>query len=209
MDTCSEPASLVDLATGSSFTRLDIGGATMTVEITEHPLRRLKGRAFVTLTDALVALVNDDRWGDLFGMWMNLPGGCELDVDDAELDRALEDIEECDEDWQDAARRRSDLFEAIPAADGAAGRWGLLVPLVANDVDLPWRLRLLVRADVLAASFQEVSASCGPKARTLSGVALAPTICKHTPAEWGRAKCRGCFRRWWVAEARKVGLPDG
>lgn len=199
---------LVDLETGSKFTRYEIGGVTMTVETTQHPYRRLKGKAFVTLTDSLVAFVNDDRWEPLLGLWLTLPGGCELDVDDAEIDRALEDIEECDEDWEDAARRRPGMFEVLPPSFNGGARYGLLVPLVVNDVDLPG-VRVLVRADVIGRSFQKVDRGTGAKARKADGKAEAPTICRHTPSEFGKTKCRGCFRRWWVAEARKVGLPDG
>jgi len=180
----------------------------MTVEISEHPYRRLRGKSFVTLTDDLAVLVNDDGWEPLLGLLMTLPGGCELDVDDAELDRALEDIEECDGGWEDVARRRPDLFAILPATDYGSGLYGLLVPLVVNDADLP-RVRVLVRLDVLGRSFQAVDLGAGVKARAADGTATAPTICRHTKGEMGKTKCRGCFRRWWIAEARKVGLPDG
>jgi len=208
MDTFSNRAALVDTDTGSSFTRFDIGGATMTVEITEHPYRRLKGKAFVTLTDDIVALVDDDEWERVLGLRLKLPGGCEVDVSDARIDRALEDIEECDEDWQDAAKRRPGLFAILPSADGGSGRYGLMVPLVVNDADLP-RVRVLVRLEVLGQSFQAIARGAGVKARAEDGTATAPTICRHTKGEMGKTKCRGCFRRWWIAEARKVGLPDG
>lgn len=168
----------------------------MTIEIARHPYRQLEGAAFVSLTDATLVMVNDD-WGLLFGTSMVLPGGCELDVDDAELERALEDIEQCDTDWDDAVELRTDLFHP------QGGGLGLLVPMVVNDVDLP-RVHVLVRLEDITRQFQRAAIGTGAHARQ-EGRHFS--TCRHTAAEFGRHKCRSCMRRWWVVRAREKGLP--
>ena len=201
-----EPPPLIDTTTGSSFTRWDLGGATMTTEITKHPYRQLEGKAFVSLTDDVMAAVNDDAWEEILGMHLVLPGGCELDVDGAELQRALEDIEECDEHWDDAMTRRPDLFHGVLADGGVKPE--LLVPLIVNDVDMP-RARVLLEIGVLRKSFQAVERGAGANANPKDGSIARFSTCRHTAQQIGTVPCRSCFRRWWTIEARKAGLIDG
>ncbi len=195
---------LVDTSSGSEFTREEIGGATVTVEVTKHPYRQLlNGASFVTLTEDVVAIVNDDGWAPILGTLV-LFGGTELDVDTAEVERALADIEECDEDWGDAARRRPDLFDVLPPGREDGQRYAIRVPLKLNDQDIP-RVRVLVGLATLRSSCQRIGPGTGCHAYLSTTVSRIST-CRHTAAEMTKMNCRSCFRRWWSIEGKKAGL---
>jgi hypothetical protein len=196
---------LVDTETGSEFSREEIGGATVTIERTVHPYRQLMmGASFVTLTEDVIAIVNDAGWAPILGTLV-LFGGTELDVDAAELERALADIEECDEDWEDAARRRPDLFDVLPAGREDGQRYGLRVPLRVNDIDIP-SVRILVGIATLRTSCQRIGFGEGAHAFATNGTVSGFSTCRHTASEMTRTNCRSCFRRWWSIEGKKAGL---
>ena len=207
MGTHSDSPTLVDTSTGSEFRRWNIGGAKMTIETTQHPYRNLAGASFVTLGEDVLALVNDDAWERVVGLNFVLPGGCELDVDDAELERALEDIEECDENWEDAATRRPDLFTILRDEDPQE-QYGILIPLVVNDADLP-PLRCLVPLATLQARCQVVEPGTGTHARATTSEEHRETLCRHVGKEFGATNCRGCMRRFWMMKAKELGVIDG
>ncbi len=174
-----------------------------------HPYRQLKGSAFVSLREVSV-FVSDDLWEQVLGLIFVLFGGAEVDVDDAELDRALEDIEHCGTDWCKAAEHRSDLF-AIIHNDNSKPQANLdiLVPLIINDSDLP-PARILIRLSDLAEMFQRVPVGSGVFARGSGrddGGAMSQ--CTHPAEEIGRHQCRACMRRFWTMKAREEGLIDG
>ena len=114
-------------------------------------------------------------------------GGVEVDIDKGRLEQALEDIEECDLDFDDAAERRPDLF----------GMDGLLVPAVVNDVDWP-PIRILVKLKDLIAATQRVEPGSGKSARSEQG-GDSVSRCHHQAHEvgtvWG---CRSCIRRFFA-----------
>lgn len=176
----------------------------MTIETTQHPFRQLAGMSFVTLGEDVQAHVEDGPWQEVLGLILVLPGGCELDVNDAELERALEAIEICDENWEDAAQRRPDLFHL----DAANRLLELLVPCVVNDADLP-PTRVLVPLKALRRACQAVERGAGAHTRGTAGDADRTATCRHTAAEMGRHKCRSCFRRWWAIRAKAMGVIDG
>lgn len=219
MDTRSNPPALVDTSTGSEFRRWEIGGATMTIETTQHPYRRLAGASFVTLSEDIRIVVTDDRWKEVFGLNVILPGGCEIDVDDAELERALGDIEECDENWADAMERRPDLFCTKPPrsrhTDGSLDRpevnlrnYDLMVPVTVNDADLP-PMRILIPLQAIQTACQPVEIGDGSHSRGTSGDGDNTSFCNHTVHEFGLYRCRSCLRRWWTARAKEMGVIDG
>lgn len=193
----SKPTTLTDTGTGVEFTRTVKGDVVVTTEIVPHPYRHLKDKAFVTLAPDLTALINHEFWEKRLG-WtiLQLPGGCELDVDDVELDRALEDIEECDHDGEDAASRRPDLFAPVPA-EQRGDSVAILIPMVVNDADLP-PLRVLVDQRVLETRCQRVEKYEGAHARDRDGGRSKMTTCRHTGAEYASIKCRSCLRRHWL-----------
>lgn len=180
----------------------------MTIERTVHPYRNLLGKAFVTLNEEVISIVRDERWEEFLGTVMHLPGGCELDADDAELERALAEIEECDEDWEDASKRRPDLFLTLPFGPPPAERKRLLLPFIVNDADMP-PVHVLVDSAWLKEALQVVAPGAGAHAHPTDDTVPRYTICRHEPHEFGKTKCRGCFRRWWTIQARKAGLIDG
>lgn len=204
MDMPSDPPTLVDTTTGSEYRRWQFEGVEMTVEITKHPYRQLAGSSFVTLDEEVRALVNDERWERVLGMNFILPGGCEVDVDDAELERALEDIEGCDENWEDASTRRPDLFHSA----GGGTSLGLLVPCRVNDSDLP-PVRVLVPLQELRKRCQPVELCGGKHARGTTAETPLESSCKHTGKEFGRTNCRSCMRRFWTMRAKEMGVIDG
>ena len=196
MAICSRSTSLTDTATGAVFTRWAAGEMTMTTEITPHPYRQLKGKAFVSLRETKV-FTDDDVWERIVGLRMTIWGGVELDVDGGRLDQALEDIEECDQDWNDAAERRPDLF----TVDNE-----LLVPAVVNDVDYP-PARILVRFQDLQKAFQQVEVGEGVNARGTSREDAVERKCGHIGKQMMRVRgCRPCFRRFWTMKARERGV---
>lgn len=201
MDTYSETV-LTDLSTGTEYRRTATGEATMTTEIICHPYRQLEGAAFITLRDVSV-LVNDDIWERVLGMRLVLPGGVEVDVDAQELEKALEDIEECDHDFGDAVERRPDLFCRDESKDLDLD---LLVPVVVNDTDLP-PARCLVPLGAILSAFQRGEPGVGQFAR--GGIEeRAPAVCGHSAKDIGRYRCRSCLRRWWTIRAREMGIID-
>ncbi len=205
MGTHSEVRLLVDTTTGSEYRCQDLGDATMTIETTKHPYRHLAGASFLTLVDSIMAAVNDEKWERVFGVRLVLPGGCELNVDAVELERALEDIEHCGDDLEEATELRPDLITGYTATDRSDGELDLLLPLVVNDADLP-PIRLLVPLSVIGKQMQLTEKGKGPHARKADAGDSRATICHHTSDELKTTNCRGCLRRTWMIEAQKIGL---
>jgi len=195
MSTRSEPATLVDVDTGSAFRRHETDDAVITTEVIPHPLRQLSDAAFVSLKEVEVG-VNDEGWEEVLGLRLTIPGGCELDVDPAELERALEDIEDCDTDWEDAITKRPDLFGLRPRDDQDA-RFDLLVPCVLNDVDLPVA-SVLVSLRSLRENFQRIEIGDGRSAKVTDKEKRPPSTCRHDISKGGERGCRGCLRRMWM-----------
>jgi len=190
MSTRSKSTTMRDVETGAEYSRYDNGDVTVTTEIAQHPYRALAGKAFVTLNDTVIAAVNDDQWERVLGLRLGLPGGTEVDVDDAELERALEDIEECDEVWEEAVEIRPDLFT------GGPDHMELLVPCVVRDGDLP-PVRVLVPTGTLRDHFQRAEPGTGTHVDR-------ETKCRHHPKDFGKTKCRGCLRRWWQGRVKEL-----
>jgi len=173
----------------------------MTIEVTKHPYRELEHTAFVALREA-PAFTNDDLWEQVLGMNIVLPGGTEVDVDGAELERALEDIEGCDHNWDEASSIRPELF-----AFHGSRSVELLVPVVANDIDLP-PVRLLIRLSDLKDMFQQVTPGQGPNTRG-GTESRSEASCSHPAESLGKHHCRPCMRRLWMKRAMELGVIDG
>lgn len=196
MDTNTE---LKDVSTGKGYRRTGDGDAIMSVQVVEHPYRQLDGLAFVALRDAPV-FINDKRWEPVFGTNFVLLGGVEIDVDEREMEKALEDIESCDHDWIEASTLRPDLFVANSELD-------ILVPAIINDMDLP-PVKVLVPFSDLRARYQRFAHGGGAYAMG-SALARNQSTCAHPAAEIGKHKCRACLRRFWTMKARELGVTDG
>jgi len=173
----------------------------MTAEIQEHPLRQVQGKSFITLSPVDI-LVDDDRWEKVFGLFPQIPGGVELGIDNDRLTSALEDIEECDQDWEDAQDRRPDMFFTD------SGKTDILIPLIVNDIDLP-PMKVLMPFKSLMKNTQCAETGSGSHARGSQSDSVQPAGCFHDLKRDGyKANCRSCLRRFWTKKARELGLLD-
>ena len=160
----------------------------MTVSMDEHPYRELNGKAFVTLRP-IAARIDDDRFPLVFdyGGLVVLHGGCEVDIDDYRLGRALEDIEECGDDWADAMERRPDLFSTE-----------LLIPLIVNDPAWPKDFAVLVALSDMRDACNLIELGKGPNVnRTLN--------CVHDFMVTG---CLSCQKMAWEGRLAKLREAD-
>jgi len=203
----SKSPRLIDTATGSIFQRWDLGDAKMMTEIKQSPYEQGQGAAFVTLVEGIEAHVVDEAWQLVAGSLILLPGGSELDSDDAELEKIRKDIGECDEGWTDAANRRPDLFGINTKTDDDEERLSPMMPMFLNDADLP-PVQVLVRFDDLKRC-QKIGVGDGPHARGTADGRDKTTICTHPAQELMMRKCRGCLRRMWMKVAIAKGLING
>lgn len=175
---------LTEVSSGETVRQFPVDGAMATASFWEHPYRRLADKSFVTLKP-IAARIDDDRYPEVFdnGGLIVLDGGCEICMDNYRLSQALEDIEECGDDWDDAQERRPDLF-----------RDGLLVPLRINDPAWPKGLAVLV-------CVKDVTDGCNPVERNSGPRVNRVLNCGHGMMRTG---CLSCQKKAWQRRFEKL-----
>jgi hypothetical protein len=167
---------LKDVESGKTVTQLDAEDSKATIETEGEHPLRRLAGTATCSLDEAKVLVDDDLWSDVFGLQLKLAGGTELDVDGSRLDKALEGIE----DYGDTP---IDIY----------------IPMIVRDVYLP-PIKVLVRHGDLRQRYTPVEPGSGPRS---SG---EPQWCRHESPTLHANKCRSCFLRWWMIQAKLQGI---
>ena len=134
-------------------------------------LETLKGKSYAVIKPHRTAL--DDRvWGEAFGMYIDLPGGCEIEIDDDRLEHSI---------------RATDGIGPFDTA--------LVVPAIVRDPYLPPLCIVLSLAD-LSTLYNEIEKGSGPR------IAAGRKRCTHPETNPPTARCSYCLWRWWTARER-------